>query len=128
MNDSNLQQFLISWLHSDKVVSNCSKLTLNCIGYSNLPLVHKGGGFHGTPPPLRKPLSHRNFIFFHTIYTYTNYNHIPAKKKRLKTVSKWRPKIITWPKFEKPLSQKNFSTLVQSCRTWIHLHFWNKIF
>ena len=28
---------------------NLLTLTLNCIRYSDLPLVHKGGGFHGTP-------------------------------------------------------------------------------
>ena len=33
-------------------------LTLNCIRYPALPLVHNGG-FHGTPQ--RKPLSHWNF-------------------------------------------------------------------
>ena len=43
-------------------------LTLNCIKYPALPLVHNGG-FHGTPQ--RKPLSHRNFLIIFTPYVYT---------------------------------------------------------
>ena len=49
------------WLQKrtcDKAISMNSALTLNCIRYPALPLVHNGG-FHGTPQ--RKPLSHWNF-------------------------------------------------------------------
>ena len=47
-------------------------LTLNCIRYPALPLVHKG-----------KPVSHRNFLILFTpyIYIYTNHNRIKGKKK-----------------------------------------------
>ena len=55
-------------------------LTLNCIRYPALPLVHNGG-FHGTPP--EKTTFPPEFVnYLYTICIYTNHNHI--------SVSKWR--------------------------------------
>ena len=67
-------------------------LTLNCIRYPALPLVHNGGGFHGTPPEKTTfPPEFLNYLY--TICIYTNHNHISGKKiKNMCTVSKWRPK------------------------------------
>ena len=48
-------------------------LTVNCIRYRALPLVHNGG-FHVTFPP--------DFLnYLYTICIYTNHNHISGKKK-----------------------------------------------
>ena len=55
------------------ILSPTIVLTLNCIRYPALPLVH------GTPP-LRKPLSHRKFLIIFTPYIYTYHNHISGKK------------------------------------------------
>ena len=90
-------------------------LTLNCIRYPALPLVHNGG-FHGTPP--RKPLSHRNFLTIFTPYVYTHITTIFQGKKYKIFVPFQNGGQITdfhfasfrfRPKFEKPLSQRNFS-------------------
>ena len=90
-------------------------LTLNCIRYPALPLVHNGG-FHGTPQ--RKPLSHRNFLIVFTPYVYTLITTIFQEKKYKIFVPFQNGGQITdfhfasfrfRPKFEKPLSQKNFS-------------------
>ena len=48
------QQFELRCFQVTMVIS----LTLNCIRYPALPLVHNGGSME---PPQRKPLSHRNF-------------------------------------------------------------------
>ena len=54
-------------------------LTLNCIRYPALPLVHKGGSME---PPLKKttfPLEFLNYLY--TIYIYTLITTIFQKKK-----------------------------------------------
>ena len=53
-------------------------LTLNCIRYPALPLVHNGG-FHGTPPE-KTTFPPELFNYLYTICIYTNHNHIPGKK------------------------------------------------
>ena len=95
-------------------------LTLNCIRYPALPLVHNGGGGGSMePPPPRKPLfSHRNFLIIFTPYVYTLITTIFQEKKYKIFVPFQNGGQITdfhfasfrfRPKFEKPLSQKNFS-------------------
>ena len=91
-------------------------LTLNCIRYPALPLVHNGG----VPwnPPQRKPLSHRNFLIIFTPYVYTLITTTFHEKKYIIFVPFQNGGQITdfhfasfrfRPKFEKPLSQRNFS-------------------
>ena len=90
------------------------KLTLNCIRYPALPLVHKG-----MEPPISKPLSDQNFVIIFTpyIYIYTNHNHISGKKYKIYVPFQNGGQITDFcsaafrfrPKFEKPLSQRNFS-------------------
>ena len=91
-------------------------LTLNCIRYPALPLVHNGG----VPwnPPQRKPLSHWNFLIIFTPYVYTLITTIFQGKKYKIFVPFQNGGQITdfhfatfrfRPKFEKPLSQRNFS-------------------
>ena len=53
-------------------------LTLNCIRYPALPLVHNGGSME---PPQRKPLSHRIFKIIFTPYVYTLITTIFLEKK-----------------------------------------------
>ena len=86
-----------------------------CIRYPALPLVHNGG-FHGTPQ--RKPLSPQNFLIIFTPYVYTLITTIFQEKKYKIFVPFQNGGQITdfhfalfWfrPKFEKPLSQRNFS-------------------
>ena len=69
-------------------------------------------------PPQRKPLSHRNFLIIFTPYVYTLITTIFQEKKYKIFVSFQNGGQITdfhfasfrfRPKFEKPLSQKNFS-------------------
>ena len=90
-------------------------LTLNCIRYPALPLVHNGG-FHGTPQ--RKPLSHWIFLIIFTPYLYTLITTIFQEKKYKYFVPFQNGgQIINFhfasfrfrPKFEKPLSQRNCS-------------------
>ena len=50
------------------ILVHSDTLTLNCIRYPALPLVHKGGSME---LPLRKPLSHRNCLIIFTPYIYT---------------------------------------------------------
>ena len=92
-------------------------LTLNCIRYPALPLVHNGGG-GSMEPPQRKPLSHRNFLIIFTPYVYTLITTIFQEKKYKIFVPFQNGGQITdfhfasfrfRPKFEKPLSQRNFS-------------------
>ena len=95
---------------------NYTSLTLNCIRYPALPLVHKGVPWN---PLLRKPLSHRNFSIFFTLYIHTLINHISGKKYKIKIFVPFQnggqitdfhfASFRFWPKFEKPLSQRNFS-------------------
>ena len=91
------------------------KLTLNCIRYPALLLVHNGG-FHGTPQ--RKPLSHLKFLIIFTQYVYTLITTIFQEKKYKIFLPFQNGSQITdfhfasfrfRPKFEKPLSQRNFS-------------------
>ena len=90
-------------------------LTLNCIRYPALPLVHNGGSME---PPQRKPLSHRIFKIIFTPYVYTLITTIFLEKKYKIFVPFQNGGQKTdfhfasfWfrPKFEKPLSQRNFS-------------------
>ena len=90
-------------------------LTLNCIRYPALPLVHEGGSIE---PPLRKPLSHWNFLIIFTPYVYTLITTIFQEKNKKIFVPFQNGGQITdfhfasfrfRPKFEKPLSQRNFS-------------------
>ena len=91
-------------------------LTLNCIRYPALPLVHNGG----VPwnPPQRKPFSHWNFLIIFTPYVYTLITTTFQEKKYKIFVPFQNGGQITdfhfasfrfRPKFEKPLSQRNFS-------------------
>ena len=86
----------ISWkldlllLHCSSQFMTFCQVTLNCIRYPALPLVHNGG-FHGTPPEKTTfPPEFLNYLY--TISIYTNHNHISGKKiQNICTVSKWRP-------------------------------------
>ena len=97
-------------------------MSLNCRRYSDLPLAHNGGPCN----PLKKTTfpPHRNFKLIFTRYIHTLIiTIIPGKKIKeinkitvSNTFSKWRlktnfcySKIVTQPKFEKPVSQRNFS-------------------
>ena len=92
-----------------------SILTLNCIRYPALPLVHNGGSME---PPQRKPLSNRIFLIIFTPYVYTLITTI-FQEKKYKIFAPFQNggKITDFhfasfrfrPKFEKPLSQRNFS-------------------
>ena len=91
-------------------------LTLNCIRYPALPLVHNGGG--SMEPPQRKPLSHRNFLIIFTPYVYTLITTTFQEKKNKIFVPFQNGGQITdfhfasfrfRPKFEKTLFQRNFS-------------------
>ena len=58
-------------------------ITINCIRYLDLPLVHKGA-WNST----KKTIFPADFFFLHHII-YTNHNHIPAKKNnKIKTKQK----------------------------------------
>ena len=90
-------------------------LTLNCIRYPALPLVHNGG-FHGTPPEKTTfPPEFCNYLY--TIYMYTNHNHISGKKYKIFVPFQNGGQITDFhfasfrfrQKFEKLLSQRNFS-------------------
>ena len=90
------------------------RLTLNCIRYPALPLVHNGG-FHGTPK--RKPLSHRNFLIIFTPYVYTLITTIFQEKNYKIFVPFQNGGQITdfhfasfrfWPKFEKNTFPEEF--------------------
>ena len=92
-------------------------LTLNCMRYPTLPLVHK----HWTP--LRKPLSHQNFLIICTPYIYTLITTI-FQGKQIKYMYHFQNggQITNFhfatfrfrPKFEKPLSQRNISVKLGS--------------
>ena len=103
------------WISQGGTAPPTPNLTLKCIRYPALPLVHNGG-FHGTPQ--RKPLSHRNFLIIFTPYVYTLITTIFQGKKYKIFVPFQNGGQITdfhfatfrfRPKFEKPLSQRNFS-------------------
>ena len=79
-------------------LSKCSlapNLTLNCLRYPHLPLMHKAWN----PPPKKKKkkkkkkktLSDRNFLIISTSYMYTKIKTIFQQKRKKCTVSKWRP-------------------------------------
>ena len=53
-------------------------LTLNCIRYSDLPLVHNETLLKKTTFPMEF------YNYFYTMYTYTNHIQIPAKKNEKK--------------------------------------------
>ena len=83
--------------------------------YFLLPLVPKGGG--SMEPPLRKPLSHRNFAMKFAPYMYGLYKNHNSAKKIFKccSVSKWRPNnrllcrvILILAKFWKTTFPKEF--------------------
>ena len=69
-------------------------------------------------PPLRKPLSHRNFAMKFAPYMYGS-EKITILQKNLENVVPFQnggqitdfyfASFRFWPTFEKPLSQKNFS-------------------
>ena len=109
---------------------DCYFLTLKCLNYFSLHLCTRGGG------PLRPihiwVLFRRNFgTKLAPLCAYTQNNHVAAKRmiKKCFFFSKWRPK----NKFsfrEKSRVTKIWKkkwNLAQSWRTWIQLHFWNKI-
>ena len=95
----------------------CNSLTLNCIRYPALPLVHNGG-FHGTPPEKTTfPPEFFSYLYTICIYTSRNHNHISGKKYKIFVPFQNGGQITDFhfatfrfrPKFEKPLSQRNFS-------------------
>ena len=80
-----------------------------------LPLVPKGGGFHGTPWEKHFPTGICNKIYTTYVRDINNHN---SEKKKLNVVPFQNGGQITdfyfapfrfWPNFEKPLSQRNFS-------------------
>ena len=89
------------------ISSRITDLTLNCIRYPALPLVHKGG----------KPLSHRNLLIIFTPYICTLITTIFQEKNKIFVLIQNGGQITTFhfasfrfrPKFEKTLSQRNFS-------------------
>ena len=89
-------------------------LTLNCIRYLDLPLLHKGGSVE---PPKKTTFTPELFNYFYTICLYTNHNHISGKRNKISVPFKNGGQITDfrfasfrfWRKFEKPLSQRNFS-------------------
>ena len=63
-----------------KMHPDMDPLTLNCIRYTDLPLVQKWG-FHGPP---RKPFSHWNYLVISTLYKhkYIHKSQLYSRKKR----------------------------------------------
>ena len=107
--------FLITWYNIN--LMQFASLTLNCIRYPALPLVHNGGFQWNSPQ--RKPLSHRNVLIIFTPYVYTLITTTFQEKKYNMFVAFQNGGQITdWhfasfrfrPKFEKALSQRNFSS------------------
>ena len=113
-------------------------LTLNCIRYPALPLVHNRdylGAQHmlifgtrcstpltlncsmGTPPPEKTTFPPEFINYLYTGCIYTNHNHISGKKYKIFVPFQNGGQITDFhfasfrfqPKFEKPLSKRNFS-------------------
>ena len=90
------------------------RLTLNCIRYPALPLVHNGG-FHGTPPE-KTTFPPEFFLIIFTPNVYTLITTIFQGKKKILPfqnggqITDFHFASFRFrPKFEKPLSQRNFS-------------------
>ena len=103
----------IYFVHTQSVLSRV-KLTLKCLSYFSLRLCTRG--VHLDPFILEYfpiEISLRNL---HHKCIHPKQPYISKKKDKKCYVAKWRPKNDfslcqkgTWPKFEKTLSQRNFS-------------------
>ena len=108
--------FFASSFHTNpiRMFSFTACLTLKCISYFSLPFVHNGGPLG---PIQFQVFSRRNFGTKLAPYLYTPKATTNQQKEHSKNVAfqnggqktNFRfAKIVTWPKFEKPLSQWNF--------------------
>ena len=103
-----------------------TRLTLNCIRYPALPLVHKGGSME---PPKKTTFPPEFFNYLYPMYIYTNRNHISGEKNKRYVLFQNGGQITDfhfatfrfWPKFENHFPEGIFQwNLAQIRRSWIH--------